>query len=96
MLEQLEKLLHDCKEVQKGFVHKGKNWLDIDEYDVDHDLARKFLPMVPEKAYFGDETVYGTRYTMVVINVIETVEKILATTDFETQAVYINAALYQL
>lgn len=93
--EQLEQFLHDCQEVQKGFVHTGKNWLDIDEYDVDSELARKYLPMIPEKAYWCDDKAYGTRYTMIVIAAIKTMENILATTDFAKQTVYVNAYLYR-
>lgn len=90
---QLERFLNDCKEVQKGFVHTGKNWLNVDEYNVDIDLARKFLPMVPEKPYWCDDKAYGTRYTMIVLDAIKNTESILATTDFTKQAVYVNAFL---
>jgi hypothetical protein len=93
--EHFEKLLHDCKAVKNGFVHTGKNWLNVDEYDVNIDLAREFMPMVPEKAYSVDGKVYGTRYTTIIIEVIKEIENILETTDFTKQTVYVNSFVYR-
>lgn len=83
--ENLESLLVTCKTVAEGFEFDGE------EYSVNADLAAKMLPLMDDTGYFFGTGEYGHWYAVKVVDVIQIVENILNTTNFENQVIYFNA-----
>lgn len=84
--EQLESLLEACNRVKDGFTNVGEN-----EYVIDEDVAKEFLPLMKDQGYFFGLDEYSSYYAVQVIATIDAINNILATTDFKKQTIYFNA-----
>lgn len=80
--EQLESFLQTCYKVKDTFNN---------EHSVDENVAKELLPLMDEAGYFFGPNTYSEFYTDSVVKVIEIVDNILKTTDFEKQTIYFNA-----
>lgn len=83
---QFEDLLETCSKVKSGFTNIGGN-----EYTIDEELAKEYLPLMEEQGYMFGLKEYGSYYAVQVIEMIDIISNILDTTDFEKQTVYFNA-----
>ena len=102
--ELLEELKRDCVKVlsKPELVNKE---IEVEQYDYEHhgrikvkriievlkdsSLAEELLPT--EEGYFYGSTIYDERYLDDLRNTIEQIDKILETTDFNTQNLYFHA-----
>ena len=91
--EQLETILNSCREVAKGITliaecDKKKTFMN--QYTVDEEIAKRFLPTQTEQGAFFGPTEYDSFYATQIFNAIDIIDNILNTTDFKKQSVYIN------
>ena len=89
--DQIVDLLNACKEVRKGFTLIGHDEDLGDEYTVDEEIAKAFLPLMEEQGYFFGTNKYDIHYARHIVEMIDVLENILNTTDFEKETVYFNA-----
>lgn len=90
--EQLERLLHDCNKVKDTFTFlHWDDYMKMNRYAVNEDVAKEYLPLLENGGYFFGSKVYDEYYADQVIDVIQVVENILKTTDFEKETIYFNA-----
>lgn len=92
--DHLTELLIACLKVRKGFKFIGHDDYFGDEYSVDEKLAVKYLPLMDEKdqGYFFGSKTYNVTYSRHVNQMIQIIEDILSTTDFEKETVYLTAS----
>jgi hypothetical protein len=83
---QLKEFLGICNKVKDGFTLSGTG-----NYVVNEDIAKEFLPVFSESGYFFGGTSYDENYANNIIEVIEVINNILTTTDFDKQTIYFNA-----
>ena len=84
--KQFEELLGACNKVRSGFTNIGE-----DEYTINEELAKEYLPLMEEQGYMFGLKEYSSYYAVQVIEMIDIISNILDTTDFEKQTVYFNA-----
>lgn len=89
--EQLENLLCVCRKVRSGFTFLKKNKYNEDEYVVDESVAKDLLPLMEKKGHFFGTNEYNNLYASQVIDVINILDNILKTTNFDKETVYFNA-----
>lgn len=76
--EQLSALLDTCKQV-------------VSEGTIKESNAKELLPLMENKGYFFGTSEYNNAYAIQVTTMIEILESVLNTTDFEKETVYFNA-----
>lgn len=87
----LKNLLEVCNKVREGFTFVKTDSYYGDEYEVNVEVAKEVLPTVDDAGYVFGPHNYGRAYVNQIINTIDVVNKILETTDFEKETVYLNA-----
>lgn len=90
----LTELLIACLKVRKGFKFIDHDDYFGDQYSVDEKLAMKYLPLMDEKdqGYFFGAKTYNETYSYHVNQMIQIIEEILSTTNFEQETVYLTAS----
>lgn len=76
--EQLESLFETCNSVMNGVY-------------LNESVAKELLPLMEDKGYFFGVDSYNDFYAEQVFAVMEIVEHLLKTTDFEKESIYFNA-----
>lgn len=89
--EQLVELLDACINVRNGFTLIEHDEDDGDTYAVNEEIAKAFLPIMEEQGYFFGTKQYDANYARHIVEMIDILENILNTTDFEKETVYFNA-----
>lgn len=87
----LKNLLEVCNKVRDGFTFVRTDDYYGDEYEVDVKVASELLPFMEERGYFFGPSNYGRVYVKQVVELIDVINQILETTDFEKETVYFNA-----
>ena len=83
--DNLESLLNACNKVRNEFTYNN------DKYSVNEAVAEEYLPLMKERGIFFGTDNYDNIYANQVIEAINIINNILATTDFEKETVYFNA-----
>lgn len=86
---QFEELLNTCNKVKDSFELSETGGYP---YIVNEDVAKELFPLLEQRGYFFGLDQYNGRYAEQIIELIEIIENILETTDFETQMIYFNAS----
>jgi hypothetical protein len=89
--DQLMKLLNACEHVRSGFTFIKHDEYFGDKYSVDEEIAKEYLPLMEEQGYFFGSKSYDVNYAKHVVEMIDIIENILNTTNFEEETVYFNA-----
>ena len=89
--DQLMDLLNVCKNVRNGFTLIDHDEDDGDTYSVDKEIAQEQLPIMEKQGYFFGTKNYDANYARHVVEMIDILENVLNTTDFDKETVYFNA-----
>lgn len=88
---KLESLLDTCMSVSAGFTLIEHDDYYGDKYSVDAELAKSLLPLMEERGQSFGTRDYDINYARHVLQMIDILNTILNTTDFEKETVYFNA-----
>jgi hypothetical protein len=83
--EHLENLLKICNKVKNSFTNNDG------EYIVNAEVAEENLPLMKERGIFFGTSTYDNNYATHVIEMVNIIDNILSTIDFEKETVYFNA-----
>ena len=89
--EHLEKLTHACRSVRETINRSSNGDNAEDQFAVDVDIAKQYLPLMDNPGLFFGTNQYGKVYAADIIRTLRAVEHILHTTNFEKETVYFNA-----
>ena len=89
--EQLINLFTTCRRVKRKCKLTGHDEWFGDQYSVDEEFAKEYLPLMDERGLFFGTSQYDSVYAEDVINMFNIVKNILYTTDFEKETIYFNA-----
>ena len=89
--DHLVDLLNVCKNVRNGFTIIDHDEDDGDTYSVDKGIAQDLLPIMEQQGYFFGTKDYDNNYAQHMVEMIDILENILNTTDFNKETVYFNA-----
>jgi hypothetical protein len=89
--DQLIDLFVTCRRVKRKCKLIGNDELRGDQFCVDAEFAKEYLPLIEERGLFFGTDEYGSVYATDVIDTFYAIKNILDTTDFEKETVYFNA-----
>lgn len=90
---QLYDLFDACIKVKNNctLLKERQYTYELDEYDVNEEVAKQYLPLMKNKGFFFGTDKYDNMYMHQIDEMIDILRYIFETTDFERQVIYFNA-----